>query len=146
MILGSYNQTLDEAYEAESQAFRSAGRHDCLEEPRRSLARPDGVEAHAGGFAPSFKVRKVGVLGAGVMGAGIAQAAAYAGYDVVLKDIKPEFVEKGMATIKALFDGLVEKRKMTREEADAKSPPSRARPTTPIWPTATSSSRLWSRS
>lgn len=120
VILGSYNQTLDEAYEAESQAFGrlavttvSKNLVGVWRAQTESKRMPEG-------FAPSFKVRKVGVLGAGVMGAGIAQAAAYAGYDVVLKDIKPEFVEKGMATIKALFDGLVEKRKMTRQEADAK--------------------------
>lgn len=68
---------------------------------------------------PAVQIQTVGVLGAGVMGAGIAQAAAKAGYNVVLRDIKQEFVDKGMKTINGLFDGLVEKKKMTREEADA---------------------------
>jgi len=120
VILNSYNQTLAEAHEAESQAFGrlavttiSKNLVGIWRAQTESKRMPEG-------FAPSIKVKKVGVLGAGVMGAGIAQAAAFSGYNVVLKDIKPEFVEKGMATIKALFDGLVEKRKMTREEADAK--------------------------
>lgn len=40
-------------------------------------------------------VKKIGVLGAGLMGSGIAQVALMAGYDVVLIDIKDEFVDNG---------------------------------------------------
>ncbi len=63
-------------------------------------------------------VKKLAVLGAGVMGAGIAQAAAKAGLKVVLKDVNDEFLNRGRDTVTKLFDSLVEKRKMTREEAD----------------------------
>lgn len=120
VIINSYNQTLEEAFEAESQAFGRLAVTEVSKNLVGIFAGQTDSKRMPEGFAPSIKVKKVGVLGAGVMGAGIAQAAAHAGYDVVLKDIKPEFVEKGMATIKGLFDGLVEKRKYTREEADAK--------------------------
>lgn len=120
VIINSYNQTLDEAFEAESQAFGRLAVSTVSRNLVGIFAAQTDSKRMPEGFAPSIKVKKVGVLGAGVMGAGIAQSALYAGYDVVLKDIKPEFVEKGLATIKGLFDGLVEKGKMTQAEVDAK--------------------------
>jgi 3-hydroxybutyryl-CoA dehydrogenase len=44
-------------------------------------------------------MKKIAVIGAGTMGAGIAQVAAEAGYQVNLRDIKDEFVERGIQTI-----------------------------------------------
>lgn len=64
-------------------------------------------------------VQKVGVVGAGQMGAGIAQVAAQAGYDVVLVDLKPEFVAKGVATIERSLAKFVEKKALS--DADAKA-------------------------
>ena len=58
---------------------------------------------------------KIGVLGAGTMGAGIAQVFAAKGNDVVLRDIKDEFVQKGIAGIDKGLARLVSKGKM--EEA-----------------------------
>lgn len=53
------------------------------------------------------------------MGAGIAQVAAQAGYAVVLVDLKPEFVQKGLATIDKSLGKFVEKG--TLSDADAKA-------------------------
>jgi 3-hydroxybutyryl-CoA dehydrogenase len=64
-------------------------------------------------------IRTVGVVGAGQMGAGIAQVAAQAGYDVVLLDIKPEFVQKGLATIDRSLAKLVEKKAISEPDAKA---------------------------
>ncbi len=61
---------------------------------------------------------KVLIIGAGTMGAGIAQAFASQGFDVVLRDIKPEFVERGVQFIKANLERLVAKAKLTQTEAD----------------------------
>ena len=44
-------------------------------------------------------MKKVFVLGAGTMGAGIVQAFAQKGYEVIVRDIKDEFVERGIAGI-----------------------------------------------
>ncbi len=70
------------------------------------------------GFA-GLKIKKVGVLGAGLMGAGIAQAALYAGYEVVLKDIKQDYLDKGVAVIAGLIDELVSRGKLSSDEAGA---------------------------
>jgi len=60
-------------------------------------------------------MKKVCVLGAGTMGAGIAQAFAVKGYEVLVRDIKDEFVQKGLNGINKSLSKLVEKGKM--EEA-----------------------------
>lgn len=64
-------------------------------------------------------MKKICVLGAGTMGAGIAQAFAVKGYEVVLRDIKDEFVERGLAGINKSLSKLVAKGKMTQEDMDA---------------------------
>jgi len=47
----------------------------------------------------SGRIGTVGIIGAGQMGGGIAHVAAMAGYDVLLYDISPDRIEKGIATI-----------------------------------------------
>jgi 3-hydroxybutyryl-CoA dehydrogenase len=56
------------------------------------------------------------VIGAGQMGSGIAQVAAQAGLQVILNDIKPELVEKGLAGIRKNLYRDVEKGRKTQEE------------------------------
>jgi len=62
---------------------------------------------------------KIMVLGAGTMGAGIVQNAAQSGFEVVLRDIKQEFVDRGIAGIDKLLGKNVEKGKMTAEDKAA---------------------------
>ena len=61
--------------------------------------------------------KKVGVIGAGVMGSGIAQWCAARGYAVVMRDVAPEFVERGMSIIKGVFDESVARKKLKPEDA-----------------------------
>ncbi|MDU2064492.1 MAG: 3-hydroxybutyryl-CoA dehydrogenase [Sporomusaceae bacterium] len=64
-------------------------------------------------------IRRVLVIGAGQMGSGIAQVLAQSGLEVVLQDIKEEFVQKGVAGIEKNLAKLVEKGKLTAEEKSA---------------------------
>jgi len=64
-------------------------------------------------------ISKVGVLGAGLMGHGIAQVAAQAGYDVVLREVDQEHLDKGLGRIQKQLSRAVEKEKMTQDDADA---------------------------
>ncbi len=66
-----------------------------------------------------MEIKKVLVIGAGQMGAGIAQVAAANGFEVVLQDIIPEQIEKGMAVINKSISKFVAKEKITQDEADA---------------------------
>jgi len=65
-----------------------------------------------------MNIKSFGVVGAGQMGNGIAQVAAASGFEVVMNDIKVEFVEHGFASIKKNLKRSVEKGKMTDEEMD----------------------------
>jgi 3-hydroxybutyryl-CoA dehydrogenase len=58
----------------------------------------------------------IGIVGAGTMGNGIAQTAARAGYDVVMCDVKQEFVDRGMAAVSKSLDRFVKKEEITEEE------------------------------
>jgi 3-hydroxybutyryl-CoA dehydrogenase len=72
--------------------------------------------------APAFRgldaVETVGVVGAGTMGNGIAQVSATAGYDVVMRDVEPAFVEDGLDAIGDSLDRFVGKEELTAAEAD----------------------------
>ncbi len=62
-------------------------------------------------------IRRVGVIGAGVMGSGIAHWCSTRGFDVRIRDVKPEFVAKGMQSINKLYQESVQRRKLTAREA-----------------------------
>jgi 3-hydroxybutyryl-CoA dehydrogenase len=64
-------------------------------------------------------IKTVGVVGAGTMGNGIAQMAAQIGCDVIMRDIKDDFVERGMKNIDRFLSRGVEKGKMEAAEKDA---------------------------
>jgi 3-hydroxybutyryl-CoA dehydrogenase len=64
-------------------------------------------------------VKTLAVVGAGQMGAGIAQVAAQSGIDVILIDVAPELVQKGLAGIRGQLDKAVGKGKLKGEEAQA---------------------------
>lgn len=60
-------------------------------------------------------MEKIFVLGAGTMGSGIVQAFAQKGYEVIVRDIKDEFVQSGIVRINNGLSKLVSKGKMTEE-------------------------------
>ncbi|CUO17522.1 3-hydroxybutyryl-CoA dehydrogenase [Sarcina ventriculi] len=60
-------------------------------------------------------MEKIFVIGAGTMGSGIVQAFAQKGYEVIVRDIKDEFVDRGIATINKNLSKLVAKGKVTEE-------------------------------
>ena len=64
-------------------------------------------------------IDRVGVVGAGTMGSGIAQVAATAEYDVVMRDIESEYVESGFETISDSLGRLVGRDELTEDEAEA---------------------------
>ena len=65
------------------------------------------------------EIRTIGVVGAGTMGHGIAQVSAQSGYRVVLADVAPAALEKGLASIAKGYERQVAKSKLSPEERDA---------------------------
>ncbi|HWW74361.1 MAG TPA: 3-hydroxyacyl-CoA dehydrogenase NAD-binding domain-containing protein, partial [Pyrinomonadaceae bacterium] len=61
----------------------------------------------------------IGVVGAGTMGNGIAQTAARAGYDVVLRDVAEEFLERGLRAVDRSLQRDVDKERLSEEEKRA---------------------------
>ncbi|MFB6143286.1 MAG: 3-hydroxyacyl-CoA dehydrogenase family protein [Halorientalis sp.] len=64
-------------------------------------------------------VRTVGIVGAGTMGHGIAQVAALAGYEVVMRDVDDELVTEGLRGIERGLDRRVDHDRLADEEAEA---------------------------
>ncbi len=77
-----------------------------------------------------MNVKKIGIIGAGQMGHGIALVSAQAGFTVVLRDIKEDYVEKGKQRIEKFLGKSVEKGKM--KETDKKEILSRISTTTKL--------------
>ncbi|MFZ3208303.1 MAG: 3-hydroxyacyl-CoA dehydrogenase NAD-binding domain-containing protein [Geobacteraceae bacterium] len=73
-------------------------------------SRPKGIE--------KSKVKKLGILGAGMMGAGLAYVSAKAGIEVVLKDVSLENAEKGKSYSTQLLDKQIAKGRSTPEKKD----------------------------
>jgi 3-hydroxybutyryl-CoA dehydrogenase len=65
-----------------------------------------------------MKIRKVGVLGCGLMGAGIAEVAARAGFETVVREVSEEVVEKGLEKLRGSLDKAVERGKLEAAERD----------------------------
>ncbi|MGQ0794925.1 MAG: 3-hydroxyacyl-CoA dehydrogenase family protein [Nitrosopumilaceae archaeon] len=64
-------------------------------------------------------IKNVTVLGSGIMGHGIAQVSAMSGYNVTLRDVEQQFLDKAMEKIKWSLDKLVSKQKLSQQEADS---------------------------
>ena len=77
-----------------------------------------------------MNIKKIGVIGAGQMGHGITLVAAKAGFDVILRDIKNEYVNKGINKIDKFLSKSIEKGRMT--DADKKNIMSKIKGTTKL--------------
>jgi 3-hydroxyacyl-CoA dehydrogenase / enoyl-CoA hydratase / 3-hydroxybutyryl-CoA epimerase len=78
---------------------------------KKGASRPQAV--------PAAKVKKLGILGAGMMGAGIAYVSAKVGIEVVLLDTTQEAAERGKAYSQGLLDAAVKKGRSTADKRDA---------------------------
>jgi 3-hydroxybutyryl-CoA dehydrogenase len=66
-----------------------------------------------------MEIRKVGVVGCGLMGSGIAEIAAKAGMDVVVREVDDALLAKGRKRVEGSLAKAVEKQKLTPEQKDA---------------------------
>ncbi|MDP4085949.1 MAG: 3-hydroxybutyryl-CoA dehydrogenase [Bacillota bacterium] len=66
-----------------------------------------------------MRIQKIMVVGSGQMGSGIVQVLAQSGFQVVMNDMKEEFVQRGLAKITKQLNREVEKGRRTKEEVTA---------------------------
>lgn len=64
-------------------------------------------------------IKTIGVVGAGSMGSGIANAFAMNGYQVILRDIKEEFLQGGLLRIEKFMEKSVQRGKLSSEDKEA---------------------------
>lgn len=64
-------------------------------------------------------IRRVGVVGCGLMGSGIAESAARAGYEVVVRELTPELLDRGLSRLDASMKRAVERGKLDAAARDA---------------------------
>ncbi|XBH61669.1 hypothetical protein VPH35_116065 [Triticum aestivum] len=62
------------------------------------------------------KIRKVAVIGGGLMGSGIATALLVSNISVVLKEVNPQFLQRGQKTIAGNLEGLVKRGSLTKDK------------------------------
>ena len=67
---------------------------------------------------PRLMIENIAVLGSGQMGNGIAQVAACSGFNVIMCDIKQDFIDKGLESIENSLTKLVSKQRISQEEAE----------------------------
>ncbi|HEX6110405.1 MAG TPA: 3-hydroxybutyryl-CoA dehydrogenase [Ktedonobacteraceae bacterium] len=63
-------------------------------------------------------IRKVGVVGCGLMGGGIAQTCAQSGYEVIVREVNQQLLDKGVARIQSAWDMMASKGKLTQGQVD----------------------------
>jgi 3-hydroxybutyryl-CoA dehydrogenase len=74
-------------------------------------------------------IKTVGVIGAGQMGSGIAHVCALSGYDVLLNDVSPAQIDKGLEAVRRYLERQVSKSQMPQSEMDAVLAKVKAAPT-----------------
>jgi len=79
----------------------------------------DNIDATCRYKEIKMEVKTFGVIGSGQMGNGIAQVVAMSGLNVIMNDIKTEFVERGLEAITKNLKRNVDKGKMQDEEKTA---------------------------
>jgi 3-hydroxybutyryl-CoA dehydrogenase len=63
-------------------------------------------------------IRRVGVVGCGLMGGGIAQTCAQSGYEVVVREVNQELLDKGLARIYGAWNTMATKEKIANGQVD----------------------------
>src|SRR5262249_37800609 len=87
--------------------------------PRPSLRRKKKRKPRKKRKRAAMGIRRVGVLGAGLMGSGIAEVAAKAGYDTVVREVTADLAAQGLARVEASMGKAVEKGKLAAGDRDA---------------------------
>src|SRR5438128_12035986 len=65
-----------------------------------------------------MNIKTVGVVGCGLMGSGIAEVLAKNGYNVIVREVNDDFLQKGLARIQASTQKAVDRNKLTAENRE----------------------------
>jgi 3-hydroxyacyl-CoA dehydrogenase len=121
-VAAALSKPFDEGMQIEREAFLTlmntpesrALRHAFMGE--RAAAKIPDVPADT----PTRKIERVAVIGAGTMGGGIAMNFLNAGIPVVMLEMKPEALERGVATIRKNYENSLKKGKLTADKLESR--------------------------
>lgn len=103
-------QPFDQGLASERRCFQTLGRGDCAKSLVGLFINEQQVRQAGRRVAASARpLQRLAVLGAGIMGGGIAYQSALSGMPVMLKDIRHEALELGIATAGKALDKQIEK-------------------------------------
>jgi len=98
---------------------------ECMNSPQSAALRHGFFAEREAGKIPNMakdvnlrRIKKVGIVGAGTMGGGIAMNFLNAGIPVVLLELKPEALERGLGLIRKNYEASASKGKMTQEQVE----------------------------
>jgi 3-hydroxybutyryl-CoA dehydrogenase len=66
-----------------------------------------------------MEIKTVGVVGCGLMGSGIVEVVARKGYNVIVREVNDDYLQKGLARIQASTQKAVDRNKMSADERSA---------------------------
>ncbi|MBR7889585.1 fatty acid oxidation complex subunit alpha FadB [Marinomonas sp. A79] len=112
------SQDMDKAIETEIKGFVKLAKGPVAKSLVNLFLSDQQIKKTAGKYAKSATpVKQAAVLGAGIMGGGVAYQSASKGTPIIMKDIRPEALELGLKEANKLFNGQVERGRLTTEKA-----------------------------
>ncbi|WP_111639649.1 fatty acid oxidation complex subunit alpha FadB [Marinomonas shanghaiensis] len=112
------SQNMDKALEAEIKGFIKLAKGPVAKSLVNLFLSDQQIKKTAGKYAKNATpVKQAAVLGAGIMGGGVAYQSASKGTPIIMKDIRPEALALGLSEANKLFNGQVERGKLTTDQA-----------------------------
>lgn len=112
------SQDMDKASEAEIKGFVTLAKGLVAKSLVTLFLSDQAIKKTAGKYAKNATpVKQAAVLGAGIMGGGVAYQSASKGTPIIMKDIRPEALELGLSEANKLFNGQIERGRLTAEKA-----------------------------
>jgi 3-hydroxyacyl-CoA dehydrogenase/enoyl-CoA hydratase/3-hydroxybutyryl-CoA epimerase/enoyl-CoA isomerase len=112
------SQEMEKALETEIKGFVKLAKGPVAESLVNLFLSDQAIKKSAGKYAKNATpVKQAAVLGAGIMGGGVAYQSASKGTPIIMKDIRPEALELGLSEANKLFNGQIERGRLTAAKA-----------------------------
>ncbi|QUX91323.1 fatty acid oxidation complex subunit alpha FadB [Marinomonas sp. A3A] len=112
------SQDMEKALDTEIKGFIKLAKGPVAKSLVNLFLSDQQIKKTAGRYAKNATpVKQAAVLGAGIMGGGVAYQSASKGTPIIMKDIRPEALELGLSEANKLFNGQVERGRLTTEKA-----------------------------
>ena len=112
------SQEMEKALDTEIKGFVKLAKGPVAKSLVNLFLSDQQIKKTAGKYSKgATPVKQAAVLGAGIMGGGVAYQSASKGTPIIMKDIRPEALELGLSEANKLFNGQVERGRLTTEKA-----------------------------